>query len=87
MKKHEKIRKSTCYQNLYLFMVFFACFFFMLIFTFFNGKIFAQDEQEVSSDSVEEIYYRNQNPIDLEKILAQNSEADIQEEMCIEEVD
>ena len=87
MKKHEKTGKSTYHRNLYLFMVFFACFFFVLIFAFFNGKIFAQDEQEVSSDAQQEIYYRNQNPIDLEEILAQNSEADIQEEMCTEEVD
>ncbi len=87
MKKHEKTRKSTYHQNLYLFMVFFACFFFMLILTFFNGKIFAQDGQEVFCDNVDEIYYRNENPIDLEDILAQNSKADIQEEMCIEEVD
>lgn len=87
MKKHEKTQIRIEDGKLYMCMAFLTCFFLVLIFTFFGGRILAKDGIETSVSPVEEVYYQNQNPIDLEQILAENTDGNVQEQMCVEEID
>lgn len=87
MKKHEKTRKSTYNQKLYVWIAFLTCFFLVLIIVFFSGKIFAKDELEKSSDLEQEEYYENSYPIDIKEILQENSSDNVKEEMCAEQID
>ena len=81
MKKHEKTQIRIEDGKLYMCMAFLMCFFFALIFTFFGGRILAEDGMEASANPVEEVYDKNQNPIDLEQILAENTDGNVQEQI------
>lgn len=84
MKKCE--RKSTYHQKLYIGVTLRLCLFFMLIAIFFTGDIFATDEENVTQNGAE-IFYENQNPIDLYEIIEQNANNNQKEEMVVEEMD
>lgn len=85
MKKHDKTL-NIYPKRLYIGMTFCLCFFFMLVTLFFTGNIFAMaDENPVEFGEV--VYYKNQNPIDLQEIIAQNVSGNCKEEMVVEEID
>ncbi len=84
MKKCEK--KSTYYQKLYSGVIWMLCLFFMLIAVFFTGNIFATDDKDFSKNETE-IFYENQNPINLYEIMEQNTKNNQKEEMVVEEID
>ena len=58
----------------------------MLVTLFFTGNIFVMaDENPVEFGEV--VYYKNQNPIDLQAIIERNISGSRKEEMIVEEVD
>lgn len=84
MKKCKK--ENTYHQTLYIGATLMLCLFFMLIAVFFTGNIFATDDKDFSKNETE-IFYENQNPIDLYEIMAQNTKNNQKEEMVVEEID
>ncbi len=85
MKKHNRTLNSYP-KKMYVCITFLLCLFFMLVTIFFTGNIFATDQQDFQNKE-EKVFYKNQNPIDLETILKQNSAVAKKEEMVIEEMD
>lgn len=85
MKKHNKTL-NTYNKNLYVIITLLLCLFFMLVAMFFSGKIFAVDT-EMTEEDEKKIIYENENPIDLNKIIEENSNENIKEQMVVEEID
>ncbi len=85
MKKHPKV-SNTSQRNLYVVMTLLLCLFFMSFMLFFASQNFAIDTANPTEGSQKTIH-KNQNPLDLEKIIKENTTKDIQEERVVEEID
>ena len=85
MKKHLKV-SNTSQRNLYVVMTLLLCLFFMSFMLFFASQNFAIDTANPTEGSQKTIH-KNQNPLDLEKIIKENTTKDIQEERVVEEID
>lgn len=85
MKKHNN-KLSAYNKKLYVAIIVLLCLFFAFIIVFFCDKIFV-----VKSEAVTEIenleFLKNENPIDLDKIIETNINEKIQEEMVVQEID
>ena len=84
MKEQNKTL-NTYSKKLYLLMTLLLCLFFMLVAIFFSSNIFAIDEENV--EIKEKIFYKNLNPLDLDKIIEENLKENIQQQLIVEEID
>lgn len=84
MKKHNKTL-NTYHKKLYVCMTLLLCLFFMFIAMFFASNIFAVDEEP--TEIKEKVIFKNNNPIDLNKIIKENTSGNMKEEMVVEEID
>ena len=85
MKKDKKIvimQKNTRYFAFVLFL----CLFFVCVVMFLSNQIFAANPQ--NTNQLEDVvWYENENPINLDKIIAENTAQNIRKEMLVEEID
>lgn len=86
MKKHKHVIKSMAHKKLYVSMTALLCLFFMSFMLFFASKNFANDDKN-ATELKEDTIFRNANPLDLDKIMEENTANDIKEEMVVEEID
>jgi len=83
MKKHNS-SLIACEKNMYIMMLL-LCFIFVLLSIIFSKKIFATDTKSLKYE--EQIFYKNENPIDLDKIIQNNTTDKIKQELIVEEID
>lgn len=85
MKKHSNTL-NTYNKKMYVLVTLLICFFFVIFTVFCAGKIFAADNTETVKVA-EMVVYENKNPVDLDKILKENSAENIKHEMVVEEIE
>ena len=86
MKKYNKNAKTYHKKMYFMCSIFFLCFIFWCFLFFYNQKIFAEtSENEIVKE--EKTIYKNKNPINLDEIIEKNTQKNIKEEMCVEEID
>lgn len=84
MKKQNKTLKTV--HKMYVITTLLLCLFFMLVAMFFASNIFAINQGKPTEIAKREIS-KNENPIDLEYIIQENSKQHTKEEILVEEVD
>lgn len=73
-------------KNLTISVTLLLCLFFISLMIFSASKIFATDVKE-SQFSTPKVFYQNQNPIDLDKIIKENTFEKVKQEMVVEQTD
>lgn len=75
-------------RTIYVVLTLLLCTFFILVMIFFQNTIFAvADENFVQEEEEKKEICKNDNPIDLDKVIQENAGENLQKEMFVEEID